>query len=973
MKLKGTYLRFKSILIVAVKRCLSQRGLTLAASLGIVVAVGLAMSIPVYADAVYQRLLNAQIIPQGAEAYVYQRPALSFMFEYPGSWEGVLDWEKIRPVDIYLSTKAGPDLGLPVKVMVRFFKTSSFKIFPANNASYPDVREPLNWVNFGTVSDLSNHITLTEGKMPQPQADPNAAPIEVLVGEAFATEMGMQAGEDYLVFAPGAGTDGRSNVQFPVRVAGIWKPIDSLEDYWFYSPASLEEMLIVPEETFVNRVTPYLKGGVELGLWYLVMQGKGILHADSGVFLSRISMVQRSASNLLPKIRLALSPVEVLVKYQRASKELTFLLYAYCIPILGMILAFIGLVAGMAASQRRGEIAILRSRGATLAQIMGIEAVQALLIGLLGLGLGIPLGLGIAALLGRARSFLDFSAPTALDVSLTSVALEFGLVTVALAVFAQLIPALSSARLTIVTYKQDRARQLTPPWWQRAWLDVLLLIPAGYGFYLLRRQGSLTLPLPGNTSSVDPFQNPLLMLVPSLGIFALTLLILRLLPFFIRFAAWLLAQTRSIGMLMAARYLARSPGLYNAPLILLVLTLSLSTFTASLAQTLDHHLNDQAYYKTGADLQIVELGEGSNIGTGQPGMGGGKPQATDQPAAEPIKVQWRFLPVSEHLKVPGVVGATRIGHFNVQVDTGKGSVPGVFMGIDRLDFPKVAFWRWDFAPQPLGALMNDLALVQDGVLVPRSFMAKYGLNVGDLIQGSLATFGQNTDLSLTIAGGFDLFPSWYPDDGVLLVGSLDHVFEQIGSEVPYNVWLKTNPGVDFKTVAKGINDLYKHLINWDAAPTAIANEQNRPSRQGLFGVLSVGFTASAVLTVLGFLLYAIFSFRRRFIEMGMLRAVGLSAFQMMVLLASELAFLILIGLAAGTGLGIWVSNFFIPYLQIGTGATAYIPPYLVQIDWSAVARIYVLFGVIFVAALGTLGALLLRMKIFQAVKLGETV
>jgi hypothetical protein len=45
----------------------------------------------------------------------------------------------------------------------------------------------------------------------------------------------------------------------------------------------------------------------------------------------------------------------------------------------------------------------------------------------------------------------------------------------------------------------------------------------------------------------------------------------------------------------------------------------------------------------------------------------------------------------------------------------------------------------------------------------------------------------------------------------------------------------------------------------------------------------------------------------------------------------------------------------------------------VQIDWSAVARIYVLFGVIFVAALGALGALLLRMKIFQAVKLGETV
>ena len=798
MKLKGTYLRFKSILIIAVKRCLAQRGLTLAASLGIVAAVSLAMSIPVYADAVYQRLLNAQIGSQGAESYVYQRPPLSFMFEYPGSWEGVLDWGKLHPVDTYLSTKAGPDLGLPVDVFVRFFRTSSFKLFPANNANFPDVREPLNWVNFGFVSDFSNHITMTEGKMPTPLADPNAAPIEVLVGETFATEMGIQAGEDYLVYAPGAGTDGRSNVQFPVRVAGIWKPTDPLEDFWFYSPTSLEEMLIVPEETFVNRVTPYLKGGVELGLWYLVLQGKGILHADSGDFLSRISMVQTNASNLLPKIRLALSPVDVLVRYQRASKELTFLLYAYCLPILLMILAFIGLVAGMAASQRRGEIAILRSRGATLPQIMGIETVQALLIGLLGLCVGIPLSLGIAALLGRARSFLDFSSQTGLDVSLTSVAWEFGLIMVAIAVLAQLLPALSSARLTIVTYKQDRARQLTAPWWQRAWLDVLLLIPAAYGFYLLRRQGSLTLPLAGNTSSADPFQNPLLLLVPSLGIFALTLLLLRLLPYVIRLAAWLLAQTRSIGILMAARYLARSPGLYNAPLILLVLTLSLSTFTASLAQTLDHHLTDQAYYKTGADLNIVELGEGKNTSSSPAGLTGAKQQATGISEPQPASPQWRFLPVSEHLKVPGVVAATRIGQFKIQVDTGKGSIPGVFMGIDRLDFPKVAFWRWDFAPQSLGALMNDLALVPDGVLVPRSFMAKYGLNVGDLIQGSLNIYGQRTDVSLTIAGGFDLFPSWYPNDpeeGILLVGSLDHIFEQIGSEVPYNVWLKTTPGL----------------------------------------------------------------------------------------------------------------------------------------------------------------------------------
>ena len=54
-----------------------------------------------------------------------------------------------------------------------------------------------------------------------------------------------------------------------------------------------------------------------------------------------------------------------------------------------------------------------------------------------------------------------------------------------------MIPTLGAARHTIITYKQERARSLRAPWWQRAWLDVLLLILTGYGIYLLRKQGAI--------------------------------------------------------------------------------------------------------------------------------------------------------------------------------------------------------------------------------------------------------------------------------------------------------------------------------------------------------------------------------------------------------------------------------------------------------------------------------------------------
>ena len=140
------------------------------------------------------------------------------------------------------------------------------------------------------------------------------------------------------------------------------------------------------------------------------------------------------------------------------------------------------------------------------------------------------------------------------------------------------------------------------------------------------------------------------------------------------------------------------------------------------------------------------------------------------------------------------------------------------------------------------------------------------------------------------------------------------------------------------------------VFDYSASSDHIARELKRPERQGLFGVLSVGFMASALLTVLGFLLYALFSFRRRFIELGTLRAIGLSTTQLTIFLICELAFLILLGLGAGTAIGVFISQVFIPYLQIGTGPTANVPPYQVEIAWFAINRLYVLFGVLFLVA-----------------------
>ena len=140
------------------------------------------------------------------------------------------------------------------------------------------------------------------------------------------------------------------------------------------------------------------------------MDGSNIHSADVPSLLGRIYYTRQNAANLLPNMRLDISPIENLAKYLQLSRSLTIFLYAFSIPLLLMILTFIGLVVDMSVGQRRNEIAVLRSRGSTTVQLVGMASLEALLLGLVGMLVGTPLAQVVAQFFGRARSFLDFSA-----------------------------------------------------------------------------------------------------------------------------------------------------------------------------------------------------------------------------------------------------------------------------------------------------------------------------------------------------------------------------------------------------------------------------------------------------------------------------------------------------------------------------------------------------------------------------------
>lgn len=962
----GLLLRYTAIVFVALKRLIAQRGLALAIALGLVVSISLVMSIPLYADAVYYRLLQDELAAPAGSGGI-RRPPFAYMFRYVGSTYGAKEWEELRPVDDYLTGQAAARLGLPHVRTVRHFKTDNVRLFPADNVVYSDITDPLEWVSFGFVTDIENEIRIVEGRMPQPAVSGNPdTPVEVLISAALADEIGIQSGENFMTFRRARTDEGVRTIQVPVVVAGVWEPLDIGSAFWFYNPNTFETVMLIPEQTYVSRVAPTYVNDVYLGLWYLIMDGSDITTQTVRQLVANTVAVEQETAGLLANTRLGVSPTDALRRYQQASGLLTVLLYAFSVPIVGLLLAFIGLVVGLSVARQRNEVAVLRSRGATSLQVVGISLLEAIVLAGLALALAFYGSQWVAGVIGSTRTFLNFSQVENLRLVFNANTWRVGAVAVGVTLVAQLLPTIGASRHTIVTYKREQARALQAPWWQRSFLDFLLLLPAGYGIYLLRQQGSISVP-GGALTGASLFDNPLLFLVPALGLFALTLVALRFLPYFMEALAWIVARLRGVGLLLAMRHLARNRSLYTAPMVLLVLTLSLSTFTTTLAQTLDNHLYDQIYYEVGADARFVELGYLPDQG-GFGGSGGAPPPANaDQPAA------WTFVPVSEHLRAEAITAATRMAEFEAHVQL-QGDWRAVqYRGIDRLHFPDIAFWRRDFAPATLGALMNSLALENGGVLMNRDFMRRNTIEVGDTVRMRFIRYGLRGEADMQVLGELFYFPGWYPDDGPLVVGNLDYVFEIMGGQFPYDVLVNTRPGTDFEAVQRELFRYDINVMNYYSARQGIAREQALPQRQGLFGVLSVGFVASAILTILGFLLYSLFSFRRRFIELGTLRAIGLSSGQMTLFLAWELAFLIGVGIGVGTVLGTFMSDVFIPYLQVGATPEATTPPFIVGIAWDAITRVYALFGLLFVSALIALVVSLLRMRIFQAIKLGETV
>jgi putative ABC transport system permease protein len=943
----------------ALRRLWSQRALAAFLALGLLAAVALAVAVPLYAEGVNNRLLTHSLDEAAAQS---RQPAFTFLFRYVGAWHGPLGTEHYAPLDLYLRNQAARDIGLPGQATTRYASTANLALHRME-ADGARGRE-LGQVRLAFLSDLHEHIRLADGTLPGEHGAGGEA-LEVLVSLAFANEVGLQAGQALVLALPARGPEPERDLA--VTISGVWVPAEAGDAWWFFAPDAFERRLFVSEQVFFDTTAGMAERPINDAVWRLSYDGHGFGSGRVPGLLAGAGRVQNRVSALLPNTTLDVSPLAALNSYQQQAQTLTGAFFIFSAPVLGLVLYFIGLAAGMLVRRQRSEIAVLRSRGASRAWIGLVHLFEWSVLALFGLLAGPWLGQHMAAWVGRTRAFLDFSLASAdLPVLLTPGSLGLGAAAAGLAIAAGLMPATRAGRFTIVAWQRERAGSSARPLWQRAGLDVMLLLAAGYGLYTLRQAtgpGAWRV-LGRMLDRSSPYDDPLLFLLPAVFVVGSSLLVLRLLPLLLGLLAWLAALAPWTAPVLAARHLARSAGAQTGPLVLLLVTLSLAGFTASMARSLDRYLNDSVYYDIGADLYLNESGEF----TGAPGSAGGLlPTAATGQAPS-----WNFLPISEHLSLPGVQAAARLGHYTAELQAGGGRARGRLFGVDRTDFPAVAYFRSDFAAEPLVALMNRLAIDPAALLLDAATWARLHLSAGDVVTVRVTASGESRSLDFRAAGVLNHFPMYYAADGSLLVANLEYVFEAFEGVVPYDVMVRLEPNADVGAVIAGLRDRRVAVIRAQDARAVLDEAYAAPRRQGMLGLLSIGFLSAAGLTAAGFALHTWISFRERAISLGVLRAIGLSSRQVAAALGLEQFVLILVGLAAGAGTALLASWLFIPYLPVSAGRQPGTPPFLVEIAWDDLWRVCGLFAALLAAAgLGTYAALR-RANLPEAIKLGES-
>ncbi len=521
----------------------------------------------------------------------------------------------------------------------------------------------------------------------------------------------------------------------------------------------------------------------------------------------------------------------------------------------------------------RRELALLRARGATRRELLGLAGVESLVIGV------------VAGLMGAAAAFAAVKLLVSGGVGLTGAraAITAG-ACVVLAVAgaaAARIGATASVWRASVAEGRRSVRREHRPLWERLYVDFLCLAVSGLIYWLTARTGF--------SAVVNPDSNPTLSLsvymffAPALLWIGATLLLVRLrgrlLGWLARRAAGERPQTAR-GFLLASA--GRRGGAINRGLIVVGLLLAFGVNLGIFTATYDQQANVDAQLTLGSDVTVT--------------------------APQGVAAERNLL--AKIASVSGVKATTPVDHSYAYVGP---DLQDTF-GIDPNTISHASTLRDSyFLGGSASQMMQRLKARPDGVLVSRETISDYSLRPGDLLKLRVLDHrtGNFRVVPFHVIGVVQEFPS-APRDS-FMVANLSYLQQADHAGGPNVIFAKSSdPGPTSRRVAAATK-----------ADGAVVKDINEQTQQTVSSITTVDlrgishieefFTIALAAAAMGlFVTLAVIERRREFATMA---ALGAKLRDVGGFVWSEAALVLGAGLVLAAGLGWLLSEMLVAMLQ----------------------------------------------------------